>query len=105
MKKIGLALLSLLALPASAFAHHLDDYDARIRAEARLPEDWFTCKDKDDCTVVEVPCQWDLAVSARHADAARDALIDAFPFCLGTALHDTAATCQHSRCTTEPAAP
>lgn len=84
-----------------AFAHHLDDYDARIRGEAALPAEWFACKSARDCELVSVPCQSDLAVNASHVDQAREALIQRYPFCLGTSLHDTEALCKERRCATE----
>jgi hypothetical protein len=101
--KQGLILLSLLASTQIAVAHHLDDYDARIRAEARLAPSWFACKTSKDCALVSVPCQSDLAVNAAWRDQAREALIDAFPFCLGSSISDTEATCEKRECVTSPA--
>lgn len=103
MKKSVLILTAALAVAQPALAHHLDDYESRMRAAANLPESWFACKSKDDCTLVAVPCQSDLAVASGHRDDARVALIRAFPFCLGSDLHDTAAACRKRRCVTEPA--
>jgi hypothetical protein len=101
--KSTLIFFFLAALMQGAAAHHLDDYDARMRAEARLPDDWFVCKKTEDCALVSVPCRSGLAVNAAHVDAARDALIEAFPFCLGSTLSDTEAACEKRQCVTEPA--
>jgi hypothetical protein len=101
--KSTLSLVFLAALIKPAAAHHLEDYDARIRAEAHLPGEWFACKSADDCTLVSVPCRSDLAVSAAHREAARDALVDAIPFCLGSSLNDTEAACEKRQCVTLPA--
>ncbi len=102
MKRV-VSFLSLLASTQIAFAHHLEDYDARIRAEAHLAPSWFTCKTSRDCALVSVPCQSDLAVNSAWRDQAREALIDAFPFCLGSSLSDTEATCKERQCVTSPA--
>jgi hypothetical protein len=101
--KRTLIFVFLAALTQTAAAHHLDDYDAQIRAEANLPGEWFTCKSTDDCALVSVPCRSDLAVNAAHRDVAREALIDAFPFCLGSSLNDTEAACERRACVTRPA--
>lgn len=101
--KRGLVLLLLMASTQIAFAHHLDGYDARIRAEAHLAPSWFACKTTKDCVLVSVPCQSDLAVNAAWRDEAREALIDAFPFCLGSSTSDTEATCEKGQCVTSPA--
>lgn len=93
-----LGALSLFCAPARA--HHLDDYDARIRAQAHLPADWFTCRVTKDCDLVSVPCQSGLAINARHVDEAREALIQAIPFCLGSSLEDTEAVCDRNQCAT-----
>lgn len=101
--RIGLILLvvtSLLGLQ-TATAHHLDEYDARIRAEAKLPSKWFACKLASDCTLVHVPCQSGLAVNASHLDEAREALIRAYPFCLGQSLSDTEPVCEKRQCLTK----
>lgn len=95
-------LIGLLALTKDAVAHHLEHYDVHIRAEAKLPSEWFNCKKKDDCTLVSVPCRSSLAVNSTHVDEAREALITAFPFCLGQSIDDTEAVCEHSQCVTKP---
>lgn len=109
-KRMGLSLAALLLAASTAGAHHLDDYDARVRAEARLPAAWFSCRTDKDCDLVSVPCRSDLAVNAQRVDAARAALIAADPFCLGSSLHDTEAACEKRQCVTrdhksEPASP
>lgn len=101
--KRGLILLLLMASTQIASAHHLDGYDARIRAEANLAPSWFACKTTKDCALVSVPCQSDLAVNAAWRDDAREALIKAFPFCLGSSTSDTEATCEKRQCVTSPA--
>lgn len=93
-------LLSLLLAVTAASAHHLDDYDARIRADARLPAEWFICRVTKDCDLVPVPCRSGLAVNGQHVDEARRALVDAYPFCLGSALDDTEAVCEKGQCVT-----
>ncbi len=100
--KSGVVLALLITLTDTALAHHLDDYDARIRAEARLPAEWFTCKSSEDCALASVPCQSGLAVNTSYKEQAREALIDAFPICLGTSLNDTEATCEKRQCATRP---
>jgi hypothetical protein len=91
----------LLALaPSVAAAHHLDDFDSRIRDEAKLPAAWFACRTTQDCGLVQVPCRSRLAVNKGHFEEARDALIDAFPFCLGSGLDDTEAVCEKGQCLT-----
>lgn len=103
--------LATIALGGCAFlaqfsaAHHLDQYDPRIRREACLPSAWFKCKSKKDCDLVGVPCRPDLAVNANHKAEARDALIKAYPFCLGTSRHDTEASCEKHECVTEEIKP
>jgi hypothetical protein len=105
-KKLTTVVLGGCALVAqSSAAHHQDQYDARIRREARLPSAWFKCKLKSDCDLVSVPCQLDLAVNANHKTEARDALIKAYPFCLGTSRHDTEASCEKHECVTEETMP
>ncbi len=106
MKK-QLALLSILAaaLSQSAAAHHLDDYDARIRRDADLPAAWFKCQAAKDCELVSVPCQSDLAVAARYKTEAREALVKEYPFCLGSSLHDTEASCEKRECVTKGTKP
>lgn len=94
-------LVAPLMMLQTATAHHLDEYDARIRAEAKLPAQWFTCKSSKDCALVSVPCQSDLAVNASHVDEAREALIKEYPFCLGTSLNDTQAACEEHQCVTK----
>lgn len=94
-------LLGLLVLSsAAARAHHLDDYDARVRAEANLPADWFSCRVTKDCDLVSVPCRSGLAINKQYVDVARDALIQAIPFCLGSSLDDTEAACEKNQCVT-----
>jgi hypothetical protein len=100
MKAI-LFLIGFLAFAQDATAHHLDDYDAQIRAEAKLPADWFSCKKNGDCTLVSVPCRSGLAVNSNHHDEAREALIKAIPFCLGQSIDDTTAACEHNECVTK----
>ncbi len=95
-----LAFFGLIFYIPSAFAHHLDDFDARIRSEAKLPAEWFKCKSKDDCGLVSVPCQSDLAVNKDHVDEAREALVKAIPFCLGSSISDTDSVCEHHECLT-----
>jgi hypothetical protein len=101
MKPI-LIVVSLLAFIGDAAAHHLDNYDARIRAEAQLFAEWFSCKSKNDCALVSVPCRSGLAVNSAHVDDAKEALIRTFPFCLGTSLDDTEAACERRQCVTKP---
>jgi hypothetical protein len=96
-----IAVIFLILSVQTTSAHHLDDYDARIREEAKLPAEWFNCKTKDDCGLVSVPCQSDLAVNAMHADEAREALIQAIPFCLGSSISDTESACEHRECVTK----
>jgi hypothetical protein len=100
--KRNLGLLFLIASLQPAVAHHLDDFDARIRAEASLPQEWFACKSSEDCALVSVPCQSDLAVNTAYRDEAREALINAFPFCLGASTSDTEASCSKRQCVTSP---
>ncbi|KAF2992608.1 hypothetical protein OGR47_06120 [Methylocystis sp. MJC1] len=102
MKKAFALSLLVAFLPPTAQAHHLDDYDARIRAEASLPAAWFACKTNDDCALVSVPCQSGLAVSATYAEEAQDRLNHTYFFCLGSAVDDVAASCEARRCVTEP---
>jgi hypothetical protein len=95
----------LTALPLftqTAAAHHLDNYDERIRATAELPSDWFACNSSADCALVSVPCQSDLAVNASHADETRASLVRAFSFCLGSSLHDSESACHERQCATGP---
>jgi hypothetical protein len=80
-----------------AFAYHLDEYDARIRTEANLPTEWFSCRNTKDCDLVAVPCQSDLAIHSAHVEEARECLIDAYPFCLGW-MQDTKASCEVDQC-------
>ncbi len=102
-KKLSLSSLAFLAsLANSASAHHLDDYDARIRDEANLPAAWFNCTKKDDCELVSVPCQSGLAISASHKEEAQDVLNHKYYFCLGSPVDDTVASCKSRRCITEP---
>lgn len=96
----ALLFLTLFLAPLSALAHHLDDYDAHIRQEAKLPTAWFSCHASKDCDLVPVPCRSGLAVNSRHIDEARAALVDAYPFCLGSALDDTEAACEEGQCVT-----
>jgi hypothetical protein len=103
MEKMSLAIFaSLLALSSPAAAHHLDDYGPRIRQEAGLPAEWFSCRAQDDCALVSVPCQSGLAVSAAHSDEAQEALNHFYSFCLGSSVDDTVASCQARHCVTEP---
>lgn len=99
--KLPIVVMVLLALTENVAAHHLDDYDVRMRSQAKLPADWFNCKTKVDCTLVSVPCQSGLAVNSDHEDEAREALISAIPFCLGQSYDDTEATCEHGQCATK----
>jgi hypothetical protein len=92
--------LSLALVSSAASAHHLDDYDALVRAEAHLPAEWFACRVTKDCDLVSVPCRSGLAINARHVDEAREALIEAIPFCLGSSLDDTEAVCEKNQCAT-----
>jgi hypothetical protein len=98
-------LFVVTALPSSASAHHLDNFDELIRAEARLPADWFHCRTAKDCDLVSVPCQSDLAVNSDHATEAREKLVDHIPFCLGSSLHDTEAECVARQCRTKASQP
>lgn len=102
MKKAFALSLLIAAFAPMAQAHHLEDYDARIRAEANLPVSWFACETNDDCALVSVPCQSGLSVSASHAEEAQDRLNHVYFFCLGSAVEDTAASCEARRCLTEP---
>lgn len=102
MKKAFTLSFLVAAFPPAAQAHHLDDFDARVRTEANLPASWFACKTSDDCALVSVPCQSGLAVSAAHAEEAQDRLNHAYFFCLGSPMDDTAASCEARRCVTEP---
>ncbi|WP_442754358.1 hypothetical protein ACNHKD_15375 [Methylocystis sp. JAN1] len=97
-----LSLGAFVAFNQQAVAHHLDDYDARIRAEANLPAGWFHCRKADDCELVSVPCQSGLAVNADHKEEAQDLLNHHFYFCLGSSLEDTMAACEARHCVTEP---
>lgn len=97
---LSLAVFAAFIQPAAG--HHLDDYDARIRAEANLPAAWFNCGKAEDCDLASVPCQSGLAVNASHKDEAQDALNHHFYFCLGSAVEDTQATCEKRHCVTEP---
>jgi hypothetical protein len=99
--KFAFLLIGFFAFIQDAVAHHLEDYDAHIRAEAKLPDEWFSCKKKDDCTLVSVPCRSGLAVNSVHMGEAREALITAFPFCLGQSIDDTEAACEHGQCVTK----
>jgi hypothetical protein len=98
--------LSLLAatiwITQPASAHHLDDYDSRIRKEANLPAAWFACRTSEDCALVSVPCQSGLAVNADHSAQAQEALNQKYFFCLGSSLEDTVASCHARQCATEP---
>lgn len=98
-------LFVLAGLSSNASAHHLDDFDERIRAEAQLPADWFHCRAAKDCDLVSVPCQSDLAVNSDHATEARKRLVDQFPLCLGASLHDTEAACVARECRTKASEP
>ena len=95
-----LVFLSLVLAPLAAYAHHLDDYDARVREEARLPAGWFSCRTAKDCDLVSVPCRSGLAINGSHADEARKALVETYPFCLGSSLDDTEAACEKGQCVT-----
>jgi hypothetical protein len=97
-----LSMIAFSAFAQQAAAHHLDDYDARIRGEATLPAGWFTCSKADDCDLVSVPCQSGLAVNAAHKEEAQELLNHHFYFCLGSSLDDTAAACKARHCVTEP---
>ncbi|MEK8095421.1 hypothetical protein WOC76_23460 [Methylocystis sp. IM3] len=103
--KMARATLALVALARPAFAHHLDDYDRRLRRDADLPAAWFTCGSAKECEMVSVPCQSDLAVAARHAAQARERLVETYPFCLGSSLHDTEAACEEHECVTKATKP
>lgn len=97
----GFLLFLLLALvPSGVGAHHLDDFDRHIREEASLPAGWFACRAEQDCALVQVPCRSRLAVNGSHVDDAREALISAYPFCLGSDLEDTEAACEKGQCVT-----
>jgi hypothetical protein len=87
--------------PQIAGAHHLDEFDTRIRAEAKLPAGGFNCRREVDCAFVSVPCQSGFAVNAGHVDEAGEVFINRYPFCLGTSLSDTKATCEESQCVTK----
>lgn len=100
-KKWILFLAVPILLPQAAAAHHLDEFDERIRKEANLPAEWFTCKLAKDCDLVSVPCQSDLAVNIAHSAQAREALIQKFPFCLGSDQHDTEVACEKRQCVTK----
>jgi hypothetical protein len=102
--RIGWILLRVapLMMLQTATAHHLDEYDSRIRAEVKLPAKWFNCKSASDCELVSVPCQSNLAVNASHAAEAREAIIKEYPFCLGASLSDTRAVCDEHQCVTKP---
>jgi len=91
MKPI-LIVVSLLAFIGDAAAHHLDNYDARIRAEAQLFAEWFSCKSKNDCALVSVPCRSGLAVNSAHVDDAKEALIRELSPIFGDGLKHQAAT-------------
>jgi hypothetical protein len=95
-------LIASVACASRTHAHHLDEYDARIRAEANLPAAWFACKNADDCALVSVPCQSGLAVNAGHKGEAQDILDRHYFFCLGSSLDDTIAACEARHCVTEP---
>lgn len=97
---IGLLFIPLVILQV-AEARHLDEYDVRIRAEARLPAQWFICKSSTDCELVSVPCQSGLAVNTSRAAEAREALIKEYPLCLGQSLNDTKAVCDERQCVTK----
>ncbi len=85
-----------------AFAHHLDAYDEKLRQEMNLPSSWFTCKTSENCELVYVPCQSDMAVNKNHSDELSKAIIKRYPFCFGTDVHDTEAICDHGQCMTMP---
>lgn len=102
MRRLAFSFAALAAFTGAAAAHHLDDYDARIRAEAGLPADWFSCRTAGDCDLVNVPCQSGLAVSAAHSAEAQDVLNHHYFFCLGSSAGDTVAACEARRCVTEP---
>lgn len=97
-----LLILSLMIFSSPALAHHLDDYDAKIRKEANLPTKWFSCKTADDCVLVSVPCKSDMAVSKIYSEEAQESLIHRYPFCLGSDVHDTEAICDEAQCMTNP---
>jgi hypothetical protein len=80
-----------------------DDYDARIRKEASLPEGWFTCKTVDDCVLVNVPCSWSIAVNVDHKIEAQDAIHKTLRSqrCLGNALDISLAACEAGQCITK----
>ncbi len=101
----GLLFFVSMALPCSASAHHLDEYDGRIRMEAELPAAWFKCRAAKDCELVSVPCQSDLAVGGSYKAEAREKLIERYPFCLGSSLHDTEASCEKGECVTKATTP
>jgi integrase len=61
---------AILFAPVTAFAHHLDAYDRKIRKAANLPLAWFACKTDKDCDLVSVPCKSDIAVNGSHKDEA-----------------------------------
>jgi hypothetical protein len=98
-------LIFIVFVSTNAFAHHLDEYDERIRAEAQLPNDWFSCKTEKDCDLVSVPCQSDLAINAKHVTEAREALINHYWICLGSSQHDSQAMCDEHQCTTKSLKP
>ena len=100
-KKWILSLAASVMFAQTAAAHHLDDYHERIRTEANLPTKWFTCKSLSDCVLVSVPCQSDLAVNVGHSAEAQEALNEKYFFCLGSALHDTVASCEAHQCVTK----
>jgi len=102
MRRAAILLLAAwVLLVKSAAAHHLDNYDARIRGEANLPALWFECKTTADCELVSTPCQSDLAVNGGYSSVAREALVRTYFFCLGSSVHDTAASCEGRQCVTK----
>jgi hypothetical protein len=104
--KAVLVMLVYFMSVGAAFAHHLDEYDERIRQEAGLPPEWFSCRTIKDCDVVSVPCQSDLAINSAHVADGRERLIKTFPFCLGQSIHDdTEASCDDHQCVTKGVKP
>ncbi len=96
---------SFVLFTSSSSAHHLLEYDERIRGEAKLPAKWLACKTTKDCDLVSVPCQSDLAINAKFKNDARDVLVHNFWFCLGTSQHDSEAVCEDHQCVTKPTKP
>jgi hypothetical protein len=100
MNKLIFSVPLLVLSFQAAEAHHLDNYDSRIRDEAGLPTTWFSCNTTSDCALVTVPCHSDLAVNAEHLNQVEEEISKKYPFCLGSTLKDTAASCEAHQCVT-----